>query len=184
VGNIAEVFKGWHSYEALLQERQALGRKNFLVNYACPVLLIRVEGGLHVDPAKLSTGSMDTRSPARHAKEIWAVPVLKRVDDAFPNFIWVGRESRNDIVLPFYSVSKLQAQFVQRGQAGLELLDVGSTNGTTVDGVRLEANKLHPVQDGASVCFGALEARYRTAQGLCEELGLFSGAGRGRRDKE
>ena len=55
----------------------------------------------------------------------------------------IGRSASNDIVLPDPSVSKHHAQVVQE-EDGWRLMDLESTNGTFVNGDRVEAHRLAP----------------------------------------
>lgn len=55
----------------------------------------------------------------------------------------IGRSASNDIVLPDPSVSKHHAQVVQE-EDGWRLMDLESTNGTFVNGERVEAQRLAP----------------------------------------
>jgi len=58
--------------------------------------------------------------------------------------IRVGRETDNDIVLSDPRSSRHHSQ-VRRGAAGLEIMDVGSANGTFIASQRLEPNVWHPL---------------------------------------
>ena len=50
------------------------------------------------------------------------------------------------------------------GRAGVELEDVGSTNGTWVDGRRITPYRPHRLQSGDQVSFGALAVRVEIAE--------------------
>ena len=70
----------------------------------------------------------------------------------------VGRSPNNDIWLDASSVSREHARIViAAGRAIVE--DRGSTNGTFLDGVRLETP--HPLVDGNTVTFGSEKALFR-----------------------
>ena len=70
----------------------------------------------------------------------------------------VGRSPNNDIWLDASSVSREHARIViGGGHATVE--DRGSTNGTFVDGTRLETP--HPLVDGNTVTFGSEKALFR-----------------------
>lgn len=55
----------------------------------------------------------------------------------------IGRADDNDFVLPDGSVSSRHGEIVKKGD-GIELLDLGSTNGTHVDGQRVERADISP----------------------------------------
>jgi len=165
--------------ESFLDERRRLGRDQFLQIHSTPVLILGLtaQGGALEDDGAFRTQQVsaanDLASILPLPRSIAVVPISKRMADAFQAFIWVGRESRCDVALPFNSVSKLQAQFVKRPSGDYDLLDAGSTNGTFVDGVRLDKNKPFLLRDSMRLRFGKLETRFRTAEGFYEELGQF-----------
>jgi hypothetical protein len=162
-----------------LDDRRTLSRDAFLEKHPHPVLVIALnpEGGALEDDGAFRTQvvtSESERSPLAYAlRHSAVVPIEKRMPDAFQAFIWVGRESRCDVSLPFESVSKLQAQFVKRASGDFELSDAGSTNGTFVDGTRLEKNKPVLLRDSVRLRFGKIDARFRSPDGFWEELGRF-----------
>jgi TolB protein len=67
--------------------------------------------------------------------------------------IRVGRETDNDVVLSDPRASRYHAQ-VRRGEAGLEIMDVGSANGTFVGGQRIEPNVWQPLPVGTIAYLG------------------------------
>jgi hypothetical protein len=83
----------------------------------------------------------------------WRAPVPHRA-------VIVGRALDCDVIVPSPRVSRHHAE-LRPGSDGLELRDLGSTNGTTVDG--------QPVADtivvlpGARIAFGGIEARLEAA---------------------
>ncbi len=67
--------------------------------------------------------------------------------------IRVGRETDNDVVLSDPRASRHHAH-LRRGETGLEIMDVGSANGTFFGSQRVEANVWHPLPAGAVVHLG------------------------------
>ena len=59
---------------------------------------------------------------------------------------------------PDFGVSRHQALIQRDGQI-FTMVDVGSTNGTFVNGKALEYNKPVPLQDGDAIAFGAFNAK-------------------------
>ncbi len=166
------------SLDTFLPDRRALSRDAFLRKYPNPMLVIPLSSGEPLeDDGAFRTQVLANAAPknpiALAARQTLVVPVEKRSGDAFLAFIWVGRESRCDVALPFESVSKLQAQFVRRPTGELDLLDAGSTNGTFVDGNRLEKNKPSLMRDDLKIRFGLVDARFRTSEGFYDELGRY-----------
>lgn len=70
----------------------------------------------------------------------------------------VGRSDDNDYRVDAAAVSKAHATFVER-EGSCWLRDLGSTNGTFVNGVRVSEHRL---RDGDVVQFGPVEFRFRT----------------------
>jgi hypothetical protein len=71
----------------------------------------------------------------------------------FPGMVTVGRAPNMDVVLTHDSISKFHAFFSRDGEDWL-LTDAGSTNSTSVNEQRLEANTPAPMRVGARVSFG------------------------------
>jgi ABC transport system ATP-binding/permease protein len=69
----------------------------------------------------------------------------------------VGRSRSCDVVLPDHAVSARHAQFLS-SPTGIEVEDLGSTGGTTVNGLRVRRTGLKP---GDVVCFGSSPFAYR-----------------------
>ena len=67
--------------------------------------------------------------------------------------IQIGRSSDNDIALRSPVVSRNHARLL--AQAGnIVVIDLGSTNGTFVDGHRLEPGQPEPLHPGSEISFG------------------------------
>ena len=80
--------------------------------------------------------------------------------NAFGMMITMGRAPNNDLTIPDKRVSKFHGYFRASG-AAWSLTDARSTNGTKLDGVRLEASKPYPLASGARLeLSGAIEARF------------------------
>ena len=82
-----------------------------------------------------------------------------------------GRRSTNHFVLngdPY--VSGAHAQVLFDGQR-FQLLDMGSTNGTQVNGQRLIAHAPHPIDDGDHIVMGRTALRFHTRVGQVPEPG-------------
>jgi hypothetical protein len=85
------------------------------------------------------------------------VLAVRKVQEAFPSMITVGRTSNNDVVIEDVQISKFHAFFRINGDK-FELADAGSRNGTFIGKVRLEAKGPgRPVRAGESVRFGQVE---------------------------
>jgi pSer/pThr/pTyr-binding forkhead associated (FHA) protein len=68
----------------------------------------------------------------------------------------IGRDiDQSDVVLPHTTVSRRHARLLLAGGV-LQVEDLGSTNGTSVDGVRVPAGKRRPLQSGAMLKIGEI----------------------------
>jgi hypothetical protein len=73
-----------------------------------------------------------------------------------------GRASSNDIVLPEFTISN--HHFHLRYEATrYVVIDLGSTNGTYVNGERTDQGKRVPVASGARIVFGRYQFEFMTA---------------------
>lgn len=90
----------------------------------------------------------------------WLYAPLKKSDPdaAFADHISVGRAQSCDIVLRLPYVSKLHARF-HTTEAGLQLVDYDSANGTRVNGRQLAPREAEPVKPGDDLHFGKLSVR-------------------------
>lgn len=81
------------------------------------------------------------------------------------DLITVGRTLGNDIVLPDVEkkVSSKHARLERKG-AGCELVDLGSTNGTYVNGRRIEPNRPLPLQGGDKVMIGGFQILFQATE--------------------
>jgi FHA domain/Double zinc ribbon len=65
-----------------------------------------------------------------------------------------GREPQQDIALDDPGVSRRHAQIKRQPDGSLALLDLGSTNGTKINGIAIESNILVPLKDGDRIMLG------------------------------
>jgi hypothetical protein len=93
------------------------------------------------------------------------VLAVRKVQDAFPNMITVGRTPNNDLVLSDIQISKFHAFFRVTDGSKYELVDVGSRNGTWLRG-RPVGKEGQAVTLGDQVRFARLEFLFFDA-GAC-----------------
>lgn len=92
---------------------------------------------------------------ARLEGRTWfALPLFKRSGRGHANRLNVGRGNDNDVVLRNRSVSSKHAYFETHDDGSLSLTDVGSTNGTRVNGKRLEHDASRWLQPMDHIQFG------------------------------
>jgi pSer/pThr/pTyr-binding forkhead associated (FHA) protein len=74
--------------------------------------------------------------------------------------ITIGRSPENILQIEDVSVSSLHAQLTLSEDGDYSLVDVGSTNGTELNGKPIAAEEEHKLQDGDKVLFGKIGASY------------------------
>jgi len=74
--------------------------------------------------------------------------------------ITVGRISENSLQIEDASVSSRHAQLTVDESGDYILEDIGSTNGTSLNGRELEPETPHKLQDGDRIVFGKIEVGY------------------------
>jgi hypothetical protein len=102
-------------------------------------------------------------------RAIVVAAIAKRSKGPFQDRISVGRARNSDVVVRDSSVSKLHAHFRQEG-AGVTLTDIGSHNGTKVDGTRLVPHQPYPIRVGAILTIGAVTVRVIDARTAYDAL--------------
>lgn len=74
-----------------------------------------------------------------------------------------------DVVMPFAAMSKQHGHFEEKNGEWF-VTDVGSKNGTYVDGIKVQTNSLAPLRDKATLRFGDVSARFLLAGSFCQDL--------------
>jgi pSer/pThr/pTyr-binding forkhead associated (FHA) protein len=83
----------------------------------------------------------------------------ERAFDLNRTSISLGRDLSNDVVLGDVRVSRSHAR-LECGPAGCEIVDLGSSNGTQLNGIAVQRARLSP---GDTISLGSSQLRYRTA---------------------
>jgi pSer/pThr/pTyr-binding forkhead associated (FHA) protein len=140
--------------KGFLTQIRASAREKFVENMPHPFLLItqrpeEVEMAFETLPAQKRT----TRS------HVEILEIKKAPTNPYPDRISIGRARNCDVVLKDPSVSKLHAHFLIR-RAGSELVDLGSQNGTCVNGAPLDRDRAHSLRFGDVLLFGNLAAKF------------------------
>ncbi len=115
------------------------------------------------DPA-LRTGSFDIEAhlhegPGGRAGGLLRLPDGTRIELA-DTVVVIGRSSDADVHLPDSSVSRRHAEVRPVGN-GYAVVDVGSTNGTRVNGNRLTGE--HPLAQGDSISVGDVQLHFEAS---------------------
>jgi type II secretory pathway predicted ATPase ExeA len=80
--------------------------------------------------------------------------------------ISIGRDSLNDLCIPSLLVSRHHV-LIARGSAGVRLADLGSTNGTTVNGEQVISKVL---KDGDKIVLGDCQIEYAAADPVLDAI--------------
>ena len=85
----------------------------------------------------------------------------------------VGRDASNDLIVPEYSLSKNHCDFRLEGEQ-LFVTDLGSLNGTLLNGKRIPANEEVPVQAGTILVLGRFQFEIVDAIQFAARVGDFA----------
>ena len=87
--------------------------------------------------------------------EARVIEIKERKESATPSHVTIGRAAQNDIILYNKMVSKDHAYLEIPEKGGnCSLVDVGSKNGTLLNGEEVTPNKTYPLRDGDEISFG------------------------------
>ena len=140
--------------ERLRFELEALGSRRFLLRHTSSYLLVS---------EREESEAPDAASKPFTPRE--AYPLIP------PGPITLGRTSQATITIRRGSVSKWHAKLTRRGEDEWELMDTGSSNGTSVNGRRLEPNAPVRLNPWDALSFGpSIGGLYLGARGLLEFL--------------
>lgn len=160
------------SYLADLEtEYLRLGPQSFLKTYSWPVLVVTgFAGDLGDNTSKSGTmvatiGSAMLQSTSLEGR---VFPVVKGHNSA-PGPVSIGRTSDNDLAIPEYTVSTHHC-LLALVDGECRLTDMGATNGTLVNSVRLTPRKPCRLQGGEIVCMGRLNLLFHLPGGFAEYL--------------
>ena len=165
--------------DEFIRELRREGDAAFRARNAAPVLIVtRAEGELKGVKDTAETTVMADTSGWR----IQQVSLLNRVfaisHGAFAKAgpVTLGRAAASDIAIPDDSVSKRHLVF-ETTAAGVTVTDCGSTNGTTVDGAELAANRPLTLAGGEKLDTGNFSYLFHTPDGFLAYLKRVSTSG-------
>jgi hypothetical protein len=113
---------------------------------------------------QFSTKSFDDEEVLRAQKqgvvlgdllEARVIEIKERKESTSPSHVTIGRAAQNDIILYNKMVSKDHAYLEIPEKGGnCSLVDIGSKNGTLLNGEEVTPNKTYPLRDGDEISFG------------------------------
>ena len=80
------------------------------------------------------------------------------VFDVLEDRLSIGRDAKNDIVIDNSYISGIHAEIIKQADGHYELIDLKSSNGTYVNGQRIQRSK---IKGGDKIRFGQLDSRFR-----------------------
>ncbi len=148
------------NHSILVELARALTREDFVARLPDPVLVIMSE--LEVEEASgeddTQVGDLIRGTPKgvrpNVPEKFEAIAVRKKRHSEDRGHITLGRERTCDIVVRTPGVSKMHAHFIP-GEV-LQIVDLGSQNGTWIDGTRIAPDRPAEVKPGAQLMFGDL----------------------------
>ena len=161
--------------ESLVPDARSLAPDAFAARHGNSFLLFtakRLDGPEGTNSTKLLLDDGGDDEPeGRTANLAVVVYPMRSRDPAKGPMVTLGRESRQDVVIPDMSVSRFHA-FAKPGPDGaLVLQDAGSTNGTTVNGESVLTTGAGPprrLKPGDNVRLGHIELTFTDARALRE----------------
>jgi hypothetical protein len=155
-----------------LRELKRDGEAAFQARYGVPVLIVAQAGGELRDKADANEATVTASSSGWRMQE---PSLLNRVYElvkgtfAIPGPVSLGRAESNDILVSEDSVSKRHCVFdVDPG--GVHVTDVGSTNGTSVDGKPIPPHVPTPLRGGEVLTIGNFSFVFHTPASLLTYL--------------
>ena len=155
-----------------VQELKRVGEVVFRRRHAAPVLIVTGRAAELVTGPEASSREVTMLSKPGGG-EIKSLALMHRV---FPIIkapfsprgpVLVGRTGDNDLAIPEYSISKRHC-FFEFLPGEILLFDCGSTNGTLLDGQRLEPKKGTRLKGGEIVTLGRYAFMYQPADGFLQ----------------
>ena len=145
--------------EELLALAKRLSQDDFVARFPHLFLVFR-EAESGITPFSFHTEVATPSSPPPSARGSLRVkPLVKSSANPYAERVSIGRARNCDITLRDASVSKLHAQVRAREDGQLELVDLGSQNGTSVNDVKAKANEPIPVHADDVITVGTIGVR-------------------------
>jgi len=159
MGVTDEVKKGVEALEALSMEKLAgelkrRGEDSFKNRYPHPFLVV-----VFVPPNEDAEEEHRTRKAnlsdyiprGGRLSGMKAIPLVKTSRNVFSSKITVGRATNNDVIIRAQMISKAHATFLLDDGDRIKLMDMGSANGTMINGKKLKKREMSPVRSGDTI---------------------------------
>jgi len=158
-GLAMDLFASPQTLAACARKLGKLSETALLAQISCPLLVEASHAeaaGLEASPQNsfrteyVDSSDLAARALSAERREVWLIK--KRADAAFSGHIGVGRTPNLDVCIARSGISKFHAYFSVREDEYL-LTDKDSTNGTVVNGSRLEPGQGIVVREGTKIEF-------------------------------
>lgn len=145
---------GFVSYEYLQRRIVTTGREQFLQDFPAPALHVVYRGSAPsqdvFDPnqsgVQLLTVTVKSAGVLRYLGRV--AFVCKKPGNPFAHLVSIGRSASNDVTIAVESVSKVHGYLVREDDGLWRFTDHGSTNGSKLNGKKLEPNQKYTLEDG------------------------------------
>lgn len=127
----------------LLREVATLSQEEFTAKHPNPFLIVE---GENVPAGEIYQGATTLGGDEEEIVE-QIHEVVERKDSSAFGFLTIGRSKENHVVINNRQVSKFHAVLHREGE-GFTILDVGSSNGTTVNDEPLSARRQRTLAEG------------------------------------
>jgi hypothetical protein len=158
VGNVAKTLTCY------LEAAEGMSEDEFITTYAYSVLveksaIVSLEHSSLLSGTKLLNDTRDVLHPITDSSELISNKVkvfeLRKRSSSLVKDIFVGRAPTNDIVLANPSVSKSHLRFISIPRTKhYQLVDMFSSNGTYLNGKKINPFEKHQVEDHDELSFG------------------------------
>jgi hypothetical protein len=155
------------------EDLKKLPIEEFLQRFPDPVLWVNLPE--HEDAQTTSPG-FETRSMGKvtflDGENAQLVFPVKKAPAGFGEAIWIGRASNCDVVIRIPTLSKVHAMIKKNDDGSYAIGDLGSKNGTVVDGTKVEKGQTLALRDGAELRLGFIPMRFLLPKTFYDELQL------------
>jgi hypothetical protein len=150
--------------ESLVQLARTMPKDRFVASFQNRFLVL--DARPRTDDFDFDTAISEVApDPTGRAREVEILEIVKARNNPYADRISIGRARNCDLVLRDPSVSKLHAH-LREGGGLLQVVDLGSQNGTKVNGADLSAHTPQPVKIGDQLIFGRVSGKLHDAASL------------------
>lgn len=100
------------------------------------------------------------------------VPLTPTHKNLHEDQVLLGRALTNDIRLVSNQISKVHVRF-ELDEGKWQIVDLGSSNGTRLNGLKLEADRAYFLRDGDELILGDIVILYLDAEGLLDMTSIL-----------